>query len=267
MDLSIQIMNPNWRRIFTIKAGTNPDQLQGAVYSEIRESAGNTKNHFLCYSWGTEDEIMYCGSVARDYLHGSQKSNLEGRVRNYFKNHRQEANGRKNANLNVYQNIVETLHATDVHLSIFEFSELRLGEKKFSYSEFSEDPELVQAVEMLLICSYKHIGQSTWNRTPSTRISKREENTKQELLTKKTGANEIRAYIINNYIIPGREKKLNQVRLRSGDIHKEMNLKNKMPNVCQVIDGEIFQKQAKVTQISRKGPEQSSTVEWVFRLD
>jgi hypothetical protein len=267
MDLSIQIINSKWKRIFTIKAGTTPDQLQGEVYPDIRKSAGNIKNHFLCYSWGTEDEIKYCGSVARDYTHGSQKSNLEGRIRNYFRNHRQESNGRKNANLNVYQNIIETLKVTDIYLSIFEFTEIRLGEKRFSYSEYSEDPELVQAVEQLLICSYKHIGQSPWNRTPSTRISKQIEITKKGQMMKKTGANEIRSYIINNYINPGRENHLKEVHLRSGNIHKELNLKNKMPSVCQVIDGEIFQKQANVTQISRKGPEKSSTVEWVFRLD
>ncbi len=170
MELSIQIIAPSWKPVYVIKAGTTDEELQTNLYKSIRDEVGNIKNHFLCYSWSTVTEVKYCGSIARDYRHEGYKSNLEGRVHNYFKNHRQEPNGRKNANLNVYENIRITLKESDVILSILVFEKIVLGKKSFTYNEYSEIPEIIQAVEQLLICYYKDLDQSPWNRTPSSRM-------------------------------------------------------------------------------------------------
>ena len=267
MNLLIQIINAKWKSVFVIKSGSDSEYLQTEVYKEIRKAAGKINNRFLCYSWGSKSEVNYCGSVSRDYQYGSQKSNLEGRIRNYFRNHRQKENGRKNANLNVYEHIVSTLMESDVNLSILVFDEIRLGDKTFSYEEYSEKPELVQAVEQLIISSLYEIGLCQWNRTPSTRVKRTKQNNRDETQMNKKNANEIRAFIIKQYVTPNREKGIKEIHLRSGDIHKELELHNCMPNVCQVIDGDIFQKQARITQVTRKGPKQSSTVEWIFRLD
>ncbi len=271
MKLSIHIENPEWNQVYVIPKGTTEEQLQGEVYKEIRKTAGAVNNHLACYSWGTKTEVKYCGSVARDYQHGGYKSSLEGRVHNYFKNHRQQENGRKNSNLNVFENICQTLQNEDVILSVLLFERVTLGDKVFTYQEYSENPELIQAVELLLVCYYKNIGQSPWNRTPSTRKPKKEEEpmlkSAQHQIGSHTGAEEIRAYIMKQYINPCRENGIKQVHLRSGDIHKELKLKNKMPNVCQVIDGKIFQERAGLKLLNRKGPKQSSTVEWLFQIE
>jgi len=279
MDISIQIKNALWKQVSAIPKGTTPDQLQDRVYKEIRREAGMIDAHLVCYCWKTEEEVKYCGSVARDYQHGGYKSAFEGRVHNYFKNHRQQENGRTNSNLNVFENICQTLKESDVILSVLVFDMIQLGSKTYTYNEFSENPEMIQAVEQLLICYYKDLGQSAWNRTPSTRKQKPEPKhesqpepepimrSAQDQIGSHTGAEEIRAYIMKQYINPCRENGIKQVRLRSGNIHKELGLKNKFPSVCQVIDGKIFQERAGLKLLTRKGPEKSSTVEWLFQIE
>ena len=81
-----------------------------------------------------------------------------------------------------------------------------------------------------------------------------------------SSADEIRDYVINQIITPARIMGKRFVIVRSGDIHKAMNLRNSMPNVCSAIDTNKILIKSGAKLISRKGPNQSSTVEWVFEI-
>lgn len=81
-----------------------------------------------------------------------------------------------------------------------------------------------------------------------------------------TLADEIRSFVIDQIIIPARVSEKRYVIIRSGDIHRAMNLNSRMPAVCSAIGSNKFLEQSKTKQVSRKGPNQGATVEWVFEL-
>ncbi len=68
------------------------------------------------------------------------------------------------------------------------------------------------------------------------------------------GAVEIREYIRTHYLEPARRRRETLVTLRAGDIHKELGLHNRVPNVCQVMESKLLEKEAGVRVSSRQGP-------------
>ena len=80
-------------------------------------------------------------------------------------------------------------------------------------------------------------------------------------------ADQIRQYVISELIEPARFARRGHVIIRSGDVHRALGLHNRMPAVCGAMDAAFFEEQAQVEVISRTGPHQSSTVEWVLRLN
>ncbi|MHB8087367.1 MAG: hypothetical protein ACYDH2_03875 [Anaerolineaceae bacterium] len=267
MNISLQLINPRWIPVFKIRNGVVLVKGRSATYREIRAAAALIHNRFICYSWGSSDEIFYCGSVARPYKNGGYKSSLEGRVHNYFCNHRKKENGRINTNLMVFNNINDKLIDCDITLSIFLFDYLVLGDHKITFEEYSSNPDLIHAVEQLLIATYKFQNQSPWNRTPSS-IDEQKENeivpTESAGITK---AQRIRNYVIEKKINPAKSQGQKQIRIQASIIHHEMELINCFPSVCEAIDMESFQIQNKLELLERKGPKNSSTVEWLFGLE
>ncbi len=69
-----------------------------------------------------------------------------------------------------------------------------------------------------------------------------------------SGANEIRAYIRRHYLEPARQRRETLVTLRAGDIHRELGLHNRVPNVCQVMESKLLEKEAGVRVSSKQGP-------------
>ena len=53
-------------------------------------------------------------------------------------------------------------------------------------------------------------------------------------------ADRIRCYAIENYMEPARRKGRSVVAIRSGDLHREMRLSNRMPAVCGALDAKGF---------------------------
>lgn len=76
----------------------------------------------------------------------------------------------------------------------------------------------------------------------------------------------IRKFVIETYIAPARQRGETHVELISGNVHREMGLDNAMPNVCQVLDGNILAEEANITLVDREGPNRSSTVRYRFEL-
>lgn len=79
-------------------------------------------------------------------------------------------------------------------------------------------------------------------------------------------ADHIRDHINRVYIEPARKQGARKFTIRSGDVHSEMGLENRMPAVCSVLDGVKFQQLYRVRQIDRKGPPQGSTANWTFEI-
>ena len=81
-----------------------------------------------------------------------------------------------------------------------------------------------------------------------------------------TQADQIRQYVIEHYIQPARAAGKKLITIRAGTIHVEMQLEDRLPNVCSSLDAQKFYDQAEVTLVKRSGPNQGSTAEWVLAL-
>lgn len=81
-----------------------------------------------------------------------------------------------------------------------------------------------------------------------------------------TQAEDIRQFVIANYIAPARTRGERRVTVRAGDVHRDMKLENSMPAVCSAIGGMRFWNEAGVRELSREGPANSSTVLFTFEL-
>lgn len=84
----------------------------------------------------------------------------------------------------------------------------------------------------------------------------------------KSDADQIREYAWIRYIEPARHSAESTVRIKSGDIAKGLNLKNKAPNVCTALRSKIFQEIYGVQLIGEQGPPSgmSTTVVFTYRL-
>jgi hypothetical protein len=67
-------------------------------------------------------------------------------------------------------------------------------------------------------------------------------------------AGDIRQYIRLRYLEPARERRETLVTIRAGDIHRELGLRNRVPNVCQVMESKLLEKEAGVKISSKQGP-------------
>ena len=68
------------------------------------------------------------------------------------------------------------------------------------------------------------------------------------------GAKGIREYIRARYFEPARQSRETLVTIRAGDIHRELGLRNRVPNVCQVMESKLLEKEAGVKVSSKQGP-------------
>lgn len=80
------------------------------------------------------------------------------------------------------------------------------------------------------------------------------------------GAERARLVAVNYFIEPAREAGLSSVTIRAGDLHDMCGLVKNWANVCQALEGEIFQTLAAVPAPTRTGPERSTTTEYTFVL-
>jgi hypothetical protein len=165
MNFSLALQQLNWRTIYTIPQGTViPKGRTNSTYKTITIAAGNIQERFGCYAWSDTVNIRYCESFADDYSGGRFDSNFQGRVHNYLQNHRISDAGHKNTNLMVFEKINASLQNNSVALYLLTFASLQIDNAIVSFSSFTNDSDLVQSVEQLLICIYRWYGQCQWNR-------------------------------------------------------------------------------------------------------
>ncbi|HEY1686676.1 MAG TPA: hypothetical protein VGG19_18080 [Tepidisphaeraceae bacterium] len=85
----------------------------------------------------------------------------------------------------------------------------------------------------------------------------------------KSDADQIREYVWIQYIEPARHRGDTKVSIKSGDIVKGLNLKNKTPNVCTALRSKIFQTTYGVQLVGEQGPPSgmSTTVVFTYKLE
>ena len=165
MHFSIEILNPSWELICKVERGTKLAKGKNDQSQRILHTAAKITQRFGCYSWATDTAIMYCGSFSRDYSGKQFRTNLEGRVYQYLNNHKRDSNGMpKNTNAEIFDQINQTCVDSDLFLRILQFDRLCLGHESIDYLSYSLEPYLVHAVEKLVISTYHHQSQCSWNK-------------------------------------------------------------------------------------------------------
>jgi hypothetical protein len=80
-------------------------------------------------------------------------------------------------------------------------------------------------------------------------------------------ADRIRRFACDYYVAPARRDGLAEIKIRAGDVHRDMRLTNALPAVCSAIGGNRFAQMANVTLAERTGPANGSNVFFRFTLD
>lgn len=164
MDFYLKIQDVLWLDVYKIPKGSLIAKgRKSELYQAITTASTKITQKCGCYSWGSESEIFYCGSFS-EYNSDRFESSLHGRVHNYLQNHGSKDSERENTNRMVFNNLNRSLQRTDIFLRVLTFTNLQLGDLSFDFQQYSQDNYMVHTVEQLLINTYRHHGQCTWNR-------------------------------------------------------------------------------------------------------
>jgi len=80
-----------------------------------------------------------------------------------------------------------------------------------------------------------------------------------------SSANDIRNYCIEHYINSARINNIKNIIIRAGNVHNEMNYKDRMPLICSTLGSLKFEKEANIKRISITGP--SNGANTLFEYD
>jgi 5-methylcytosine-specific restriction protein B len=81
-----------------------------------------------------------------------------------------------------------------------------------------------------------------------------------------TQADDIRRFVVREYIEPARAKGLKIVKVRVGDVNAAMGLDSRQPAIAGALGALKFLSLAKVKLIDRKGPHQGANLVFTFEL-
>jgi hypothetical protein len=81
-------------------------------------------------------------------------------------------------------------------------------------------------------------------------------------------SSQIREYARKKYVEPAIEKREQRIRVRAGDVHKALALKNRVPAVCQALESKTFLQENDLILEAKEGPPsgQSTTVVFTYRI-
>jgi hypothetical protein len=74
----------------------------------------------------------------------------------------------------------------------------------------------------------------------------------------------VRKYAKEKYIVPAIAKGERRIRVRAGDVHKDLSLKNRVPAVCQALESKIFLNENNLVLESKEGPPSGLSTSVVF---
>jgi len=85
-------------------------------------------------------------------------------------------------------------------------------------------------------------------------------------MTSQSLSDKIRQFAVERYIKPAKQSGRKEVTIRSGDIHRLMELENQMPAVCGALGTKKFGRLCNVRQIRREGQTNNSNVLFTFEI-
>ncbi len=87
-------------------------------------------------------------------------------------------------------------------------------------------------------------------------------------MEKHTTAEHIREHLQRTYVKPARARHEATIRIVAGDVHKALQLRNRVPAVCQVLSGRKFLVENGLVLEKQEGPPsgQGTTAAFVYRL-
>jgi len=81
-----------------------------------------------------------------------------------------------------------------------------------------------------------------------------------------TKSDEVRAYVLRNYVVPARKSKTTRVTVRAGDVAKALKLTDRLPLVCGALGAIKFQKECELSLLQRTGPGQVANATFTFAI-
>ena len=83
-----------------------------------------------------------------------------------------------------------------------------------------------------------------------------------------SSAHGIRSFVSKEYIEPARRRGERRIKVVSGDVHRALKLKNRVPNVCQVLDSRKFCEENRLEIEEKSGPPSGmgTRMVYVYRL-
>jgi len=87
-------------------------------------------------------------------------------------------------------------------------------------------------------------------------------------MTTQTAADRIRECLREKFLQPARLQGLTSIRIVAGEIHKELGLRNQVPNVCQVLRSQKFLNENRLVLEKFEGPPSGlgTTATFTYRL-
>jgi len=79
-------------------------------------------------------------------------------------------------------------------------------------------------------------------------------------------ADQIRKFVLDNYICPARKRKARYVDIRVGDVHASMRLHNRLPAVCAALGSNKFEDICAVQRVTIQGPLNGANTDFIYRI-
>jgi hypothetical protein len=79
-------------------------------------------------------------------------------------------------------------------------------------------------------------------------------------------ADRIRQKAFELYFAPARQRREKEVAITCRDLHRQVGLYNRHPNVCQVLRGKKLQQLANAALVKQEGPKNGSTAVFTYHL-
>jgi hypothetical protein len=81
-----------------------------------------------------------------------------------------------------------------------------------------------------------------------------------------TPSDKTRVFCRDFYVIPAKKNGFKEVTIRSGDVHRLLFFKNRLPLVCSALGSEKFEEMARVKRISITGPTNGANTLFKFQI-
>jgi len=79
-------------------------------------------------------------------------------------------------------------------------------------------------------------------------------------------ADEIREYAFREFIEPAQKQGGKRIKIRAGDVHEKMSLRDRMPAVCAALGSEKIEKQYSIKRVRLEGPIHGANTLFTFEI-